>query len=58
MTAIFREVGFSITCPRVVRWDRLPMSRNKFNSTFQHLVDEDLRVSGFDMVLKLDEGQA
>lgn len=57
MTTMFINAGFKMTCPRIVKWDRLPIDRKNLDPQFRSLADNDLLVSGFDMVLKLDEGQ-
>ncbi len=51
MLAIFTEAGFSYTLPRVLRWESLPLSRSELNDEFGTLTDDDLLVSGFDVVL-------
>jgi hypothetical protein len=52
MTDMFRQEGFEVSCPRVLKWDSLPIQRTKLNSAFRGLPDEELLVSGFDMILK------
>jgi SAM-dependent methyltransferase len=52
MTDMFRREGFEVSCPRVLRWNSLPIQRSKLNSAFRNLPDEELLVSGFDMILK------
>lgn len=52
MVNIFSEVGFDYTLPRIIRWESLPLPRTKLNIAFNRLSDDDLLVSGFDIVLK------
>ncbi len=52
MLGVFEQAGFECRLPRVVRWGKLPTSRAKLDSSFRHLSDDDLLVSGFDIVLK------
>lgn len=50
--ALFSRLGFDCQLPRVVRWDALPTPRAKLDTAFRDLADEDLLVSGFDIVLR------
>lgn len=52
MVALFDQAGFSCQFPRVVRWDTLPMPRAKLDEAFRVLPNDDLLVSGFDVVLR------
>lgn len=52
MLNVFVEAGFDYTLPRVLRWEQLPISNNKLDGAFRQLNDDDLLVSGFDIVLK------
>ena len=52
IVALFDRVGFDCQLPRVVRWDALPTPRAKLDEDFRHLPDDDLLVSGFDVVLR------
>ena len=51
MIAVFEEAGFDCQLCRVTRWNALPTPRAKLNEAFQHLPDDDLFVSGFDVTL-------
>ncbi len=51
MLTIFTEAGFTYTLPRVLRWESLPIARTEVNGAFSQLIDDDLLVSGFDVVL-------
>jgi SAM-dependent methyltransferase len=55
MKTIFSTAGFRLACPRIVKWGQLPIDRNSLDSSFRGLADEDLLVSGFDVVMKLDK---
>jgi SAM-dependent methyltransferase len=52
MLALFEQSGFSCNVPRKVIWDCLPIDRNKLAIEFRSLPDEELCVSGFDVVLR------
>ena len=52
MVTIFQQAGFECQFPRVIRWNTLPVSRSALVKTYQDLPDDDLLVSGFDVVLK------
>lgn len=49
----FTESGFCVSTPRVEKWERLPILRKNLNIDFIRLDDENLIISGFDVVLKL-----
>jgi SAM-dependent methyltransferase len=52
MVGIFEQAGFKCTVLNVVRWEQLPMPREKLDSAFRQLSNEDLLVSNFDILLK------
>jgi SAM-dependent methyltransferase len=52
MITIFHKAGFECQIPRVIRWDSLPISRLALAENFSKLPDDDLLVSGFDVILK------
>jgi SAM-dependent methyltransferase len=52
MMTSFKNSGFSCDLPRIARWAKLPLSRRKMDESFQELPDEDLLVSGFDVVMR------
>jgi len=52
MLTIFTEAGFTYTLPLVLHWESLPILRAELNGAFSQLTDDDLLVSGFDVVLK------
>ena len=45
-------MNFECHLPRVIRWEKLPTPRAKLHASFRHLPEEDLLVSGFDVVLR------
>jgi SAM-dependent methyltransferase len=58
MVTLFEASGFECRLPRIVRWERLPLSRAVLDESFHQLADDDLLVSGFDVVLRRkDEDQ-
>lgn len=52
MVALFEAAGFECRLPRIVRWEKLPLPRLALDASFRQLPDEDLLVSGFDIVLR------
>lgn len=52
MLALFERAGLECHLPRVRRWEKLPTPRVKLNASFRQLPEEDLLVSGFDVVLR------
>ena len=52
MARIFERAGFECSLPRVIRWNRVPIAHAKLDPLFNQLPDDDLLVSGFDIVLK------
>jgi len=52
MVDLIGQAGFDCQFPRVVRWDALPTPRAKLDEAFRNLPDDDLLVSGFDVVLR------
>lgn len=53
MVNVFVQAGFECSLPRVLRWGSLPISRTKLDASFRQLIEDDLLVSGFDIVLKV-----
>lgn len=47
-----KHAGFDVNVVNVNRWNKLPTPRDKLASQFQSLPDDDLLVSGFDVVLR------
>jgi SAM-dependent methyltransferase len=58
MVNIFEQAGFSYSLPKVLRWEYLPVPRATLDAAFCKLPDDDLLVSGFDIVLKLKSESA
>ena len=52
MPAPFKRAGFEYHLARLIRWEKLSTPRVKLHASFRHLPDEDLLVSGFDVVLR------
>ena len=52
MCGMFEHAGFSATLLEVSRWDSLPTPRNMLAEPFYSVPEEDLLVSGFDVLLK------
>lgn len=52
MLAMFEEAGFLVECPRIERWDHVPINRAALAPEFRIMSDADLTVSGFDIVLR------
>ncbi len=49
---LFRQAGFAPEVRRVDRWQALPTPRRKMAHAFATLPEEELRVSGFDVLLR------
>jgi SAM-dependent methyltransferase len=52
MVARFQRGGFRTEVGQVRRWLQLPLARARMAAEFQHLSDEDLCVSGFELLLR------
>jgi SAM-dependent methyltransferase len=52
MIDIFRLAGFQCDTPRVVRWAKPPIRKSRLAAPFRDLSDDELCVSGFDLVLR------
>jgi SAM-dependent methyltransferase len=52
MLDCMRSAGFDVDVINVVRWDKLPTPRRKLAREFRSIPDDDLLVSGFDVVLR------
>lgn len=53
MLAMFERAGFKCEVVRKATWNQLPIARTALAKEFKTLPDEDLLVSGFDMVLRI-----
>ena len=51
MLSLFREAGFEPEVLTVHRWDSLPTARHKLSAQFRSLPDDDLCVSGAEVIL-------
>ena len=52
MIQLFQQAGFDVEIVKIERWEGLPTPRSKLASEFQHWDDDELRISGFDAVLR------
>ncbi len=52
MKSIFTQDGLKTEVPRISKWEKLPTPRSKLNIEFSSLSDENLLVSGFDIVIE------
>ena len=52
MLSVFQQVGFQVEVAGTDHWVEPPLSRRKLAGEFQSLSDEDLIISGFDVVLR------
>lgn len=50
----FLETGFVIDKAELKKWDKLPTEKRKLDEQFRYLTDEELSVSGFNVVLSAD----
>ncbi|MGZ3235994.1 MAG: methyltransferase domain-containing protein [Burkholderiaceae bacterium] len=51
MQELFRHAGFQVRVTATNKWESLPIGRNKLFKTFKVLPDEELCISGFDVIL-------
>jgi len=51
MVQYFKDAAFEVDILGVDKWDKIPISRNALNSQFKYMPDEELRASGFDVLL-------
>lgn len=51
MTQRFKKAGFGVNIVKIDRWESVPVSRKKLASEFSSLSDDELRISGFDVIL-------
>jgi SAM-dependent methyltransferase len=52
MLSFFKNAGFEQNVIEIRRWDHLPTPRAQLDPEFRVLSDDELRVSGFDVILK------
>lgn len=52
MLDAFRRASFSAEWVKKVEWQQLPTSRTRMNAAFRSIPEDDLRVSGFDVLLR------
>lgn len=52
MLALFKEAGFSPEVVAIDKWNEVPIQVSSLARSFRRLSDEDLRTSGFDVVLR------
>ncbi len=52
MLHLFRGAGFDITVLGVNRWNELPISRSRLAPQFRSIAEDELRISGFDVLLR------
>lgn len=52
MLEVIIHAGFDVDLLKVDRWDRLPLVRSKMHSQFAALKEDELRVKGFDVILR------
>jgi len=52
MLDLFRQAGFQVRVTGVRRWEALPTQRNKLAKAFSALPDDELCISGFDVLLQ------
>ncbi|MFO1409012.1 MAG: class I SAM-dependent methyltransferase [Steroidobacteraceae bacterium] len=50
VVSAFRDAGFRVETPKVDRWSALPTPRTAMDPEFQRTPDDELRISGFDMI--------
>jgi SAM-dependent methyltransferase len=53
MLQIFDKAGFNVDLVHITRWEKLPIKTQKINPYFLRNKEEDLNVSGFDVLLTI-----
>jgi SAM-dependent methyltransferase len=48
---IFEEEGFNVEINNINRWDKLPISKDHLNEKYAVMSDDELLISGFDVIL-------
>jgi SAM-dependent methyltransferase len=51
MVGIFKRTGFKVEGVREIRWRDLPLSKGKLALPYRDLPEDDLKISGFDILL-------
>jgi SAM-dependent methyltransferase len=52
MQAAFKAAGYEVVVGQVDRWQTPPLPRGKMAPEFSHRTDDDLAISGFNIVLR------
>ncbi len=52
MLELFQQAGFNPELAKPKLWNRLPTSKTKLSDEFKNLSDEELLISGFDVILR------
>lgn len=52
MMAVFRQAGFEGEVLHLSRWDRLPIAREKLSEHFRAYAEDELKISGCEVLLK------
>jgi SAM-dependent methyltransferase len=52
MLDLFNKAGFEVNVIHVDRWDKMPTRRYSFSKEFRNLSEDELRICGFDVVLR------
>ena len=52
MIKVFEKIGYKTLVTKKYSWSKLPISRNKLNTNFANLNEEDLLINLFDVILK------
>ena len=55
MMQYFCDAGFQVEVGDIRRWDHLPIDRGNLAREFQNFTDEELSISGFNVVLRVPE---
>ena len=58
MVEVFEKAGFEVRIQQVDRWDRLPTPRSALTEPFCSMSPDELRVSGFDVLLLKRQDEA
>jgi SAM-dependent methyltransferase len=58
MVGLLERSGFSCEVTRKVRWESLPTPQSSLSEPFRSMPEEDLLISGFDVILRCGEAQS
>ena len=58
MLTLFEAAGFQVELGEIRRWPALPTPREALAAPFRDVADDELRIAGFDVLLRVDDTQS